>query len=52
MEINTFGVIIQFHASWLRFSGEEMDGEEVKALIDECCEPEDEDGCIPYESMK
>ena len=34
------------------FSGEEMEVEEVKALIDVCCEPEDEDGCIPYESTK
>merc|ERR1711963_913141 len=31
--------------------GEEMEAEEVKEVIDECCEEEDEDGCIPYESF-
>ncbi len=32
------------------FSGEKLEREEVDTLLKECCEPEDDDGFIPYES--
>ena len=30
-------------------SGEKLEREEVDILIKECCDPEDDDGFIPYE---
>ena len=31
------------------FQGEKLEREEVDILIKECCDPEDDDGFIPYE---
>ena len=30
-------------------TGEPLDDDDVETLMKECCDPEDEDGCIPYE---
>ena len=30
--------------------GEQMDPDDVEVIMNECCDEEDEDGCIPYES--
>ena len=29
-----------------------MHPDEVEIIMNECCDPEDEDGCIPYESKQ
>ena len=34
------------------FEGEQMNEQDVEILLKECCDPEDEDGCIPYESKR
>lgn len=31
--------------------GEKMEPQQVEILLQECCDPEDEDGCIPYEKF-
>ena len=39
-----------FHIVWMFPSlGEKLEREEVDILIKECCDPEDDDGFIPYE---
>merc|ERR1711997_525937 len=35
----------------LTTKGEQMDPDEVEVIMNECCEPDDEDGCIPYEKF-
>ena len=34
---------------YFTISGEKLEREEVDILIKECCDPEDDDGFIPYE---
>ena len=31
-------------------NGDKMDEVEAEMVLDECCDPEDEDGYVPYES--
>ena len=38
-----------FFYSLLSSLGEKLEREEVDILIKECCDPEDDDGFIPYE---
>ena len=35
--------------TYFPISGEKLEREEVDILIKECCDPEDDDGFIPYE---
>ena len=36
--------------SKIEIQGEQMDPDQVEIIMNECCDEEDEDGCIPYES--
>ncbi len=44
--------ISSFSPATYNVPGEKLEREEVDVLLKECCEPEDDDGFIPYESKE
>ena len=42
-------VVTEIFSNNFPISGEKLEREEVDILIKECCDPEDDDGFIPYE---